>query len=114
MTVATMDDSVIYDTKITCAKIPVLNTLLLTRFTASPSHPMISIRSYFKLKGGLPDPKGSLSTCLPTPAIALANKAVEKAIMDKDLGKKHCQFFIFLVASNQSCTQTIFRTIVWA
>ena len=47
MTVATMDDSVNYDTKITCAKIPVLNTLLLTRFTASPSRPTISIRSYF-------------------------------------------------------------------
>ena len=31
-------------------------------------------------------------------AIALANKVVEKAIVDKDLSKKRGQYFIFMVA----------------
>ena len=39
----------------------------------------MSIWSYFKLKGDLPDPEGSLSTCLPIGA----KKGVEKAIVDK-------------------------------
>ena len=39
----------------------------------------MSIRSFFKPKDGLPDPNGALSTSLPSQAIALANKEVEKA-----------------------------------
>ena len=40
----------------------------------------MSIRSYFQPENGLPHPKGSLSCSLPSPAIALANKEVEKVI----------------------------------
>jgi len=58
----------------------------------------MSIQSYFKPKHGLPDPKRSLSTCLLSQTIALANKTVEKAIVDKSLGKKCTQYFIFMVA----------------
>ena len=56
-------------------KIIFLNALLLT---ASPHS-----RCQFYPKGGLPNPEGSLSICLPTQAIDLANKAVEKAFVDK-------------------------------
>ena len=69
----------------------------------------MSIQSYFKPKGGLPDPEGSLSTCLPTQAIALANKAVEKAIMDKGLGKKRGLYFIFIVASVATSSFVLFH-----
>ena len=48
----------------------------------------MSILSYFKPKDGLPDPKGSLSSILPSQAIALANKEVEKVISEKDDTKK--------------------------
>ena len=40
----------------------------------------ISIRSYFQPENGLPDPKGSLSCSLPSQAIALPTKEVEKVI----------------------------------
>ncbi len=50
----------------------------------------MSIRSFFKPKDGLPDPKGSLSACLPSQAIALANKEVEKARNEE--GKKRGQY----------------------
>ena len=39
-----------------------------------------SIRDYFHVKGGLPDPRGSLTSQLPSQAIALANKEVERVI----------------------------------
>ena len=50
----------------------------------------MSIRSFFKQKDGLPDPKGSLSS-LSSKAIALANKEVEKAITSEK-GKKRGQY----------------------
>ena len=40
----------------------------------------MSIRRYFQPENGLPHPKGSLSCSLPSQAIALANKEVEKVI----------------------------------
>ena len=49
----------------------------------------MSILSYFKPKDGLPDPNGSLSSILPSQAIALANKEVEKVISEKGDTKKH-------------------------
>jgi len=52
----------------------------------------MSIRSYFKPKDGLPDPKGSLSSCLPSQAIALANKEVEKLASEKGIGKQRGQY----------------------
>ena len=53
----------------------------------------MSILSFFKPKDGLPDPKGLLlSTCLPSQAIALANKEVEKATSEKGIGKKRGQY----------------------
>ena len=64
---------------------------------------VMSIQSYFKPKGGLPDTKRSLSTCLPTQAIALLTiKVMKKAIVDKGLGEKHGQYFIFMVALRRS------------
>ena len=64
-------------------KTAILNALLLTWFTASPYS-----RCQFEAISSL-DPEGLLSTCMPTQAIALANKAVEKIIVDKGLDKKH-------------------------
>jgi len=52
----------------------------------------MSIRSYFKPKDGLPDPKGSLSSCLPSQAFALANKEVEKLASEKRIGKQRGQY----------------------
>ena len=40
----------------------------------------MSIRSYFQPENGLSDPKGSLSCSLPSQAIALTNKEVERVI----------------------------------
>ena len=63
----------------------------------------MTIRNYFKPKGGLPDPKGLLSTYKSANAIAFANKAVEKAIMDKGLGKNLClgysNLFVLLIVT---------------
>ena len=69
----------------------------------------MSIRSYFNLNGGLPDLEASLSTCLPMQVIALANKAVEKAIMDKSYDKERCQHFIFIVASVAASSFVLFH-----
>ena len=41
----------------------------------------MSLYSYFQRQGpGLPDPRGTLSSCLPPRAIAMANSKVEKTI----------------------------------
>ena len=69
----------------------------------------MSIRSYFKLKGSLPDPEESLSTCLPTQVIPVANKAVEKAVIDKGLDKKYGQYFISMVASDAASCFVLFN-----
>ena len=52
----------------------------------------MSSRNYFKLRNGLPDPKGLLSTHLLSQAIALANKEVEKANIEKGLNKMRGQY----------------------
>ena len=39
----------------------------------------MALMRYFKTKGGLPDPKGTLSQSIPSPAITEANKEVRKA-----------------------------------
>ena len=45
----------------------------------------MALLRYFQPKDGLPDPKGALSASLPTPAIALANREVQKImIQEKD------------------------------
>ena len=41
---------------------------------------IMSILNYFKPRDGLPDPKGSLSSCLSSQAIAAINKEVEKVM----------------------------------
>ena len=69
----------------------------------------MSIQSYFKLKEGRPDPKGSLSTCPPTQAISLANKEAEKAVMDIGLGKKRRLYFIFIVALDAASCFVLFH-----
>lgn len=83
------------------------NALLLTRFTAS-RHSQSWFEATSKSKGDLLDPEGSLSACLPMKAIALANKVVEKAIVDKDLSKKRSQYFIFMVAVDAASCFVLF------
>ena len=52
-----------------------------TRYTRSQLALLeMSIRNYFQPENGLPDPKGSLSCSLPSQAIALVNKEVEKVM----------------------------------
>ena len=41
------------------------------------------ILSFIKRKDGLPDPKGPLSAAIPSQAIALANREVEKVISEE-------------------------------
>ena len=48
----------------------------------------MSIRKYFKLRDGLPDPKGSLSASIPAEAISLANTEVQKVIDSKKANKR--------------------------
>ena len=52
----------------------------------------MSIRCYFKLKDSLYDSKGSLSSKIPSQAITLVNKEVEKIINKKGGTKKHGQY----------------------
>ena len=40
--------------------------------------------------------------------IILANNVVEKAVIDKGLGKKHSQYFMFMVASDAVNTFVLF------
>ena len=47
-----------------------------------------SIRDYFHVKDGLPDPRGSLSSELPSQAIARANEEVEKVLRETGKGVK--------------------------
>ena len=52
-----------------------------TRYTRSQLALLeMSIRNYYQPENGLPHPKGSLSCSLPSQAIALANKEVEKVM----------------------------------
>ncbi len=51
----------------------------------------MSIRSFFKPKDSLPDPKGSLSSRLPSQAISLAIKEVEN-VTTSEKGKKRGQY----------------------
>ena len=69
----------------------------------------MSSQSHYKPKGDLLDPEGTLSTCLPRQAITLANKAVEKTVMDKGFGKKRVQYFIFMVASDAASCFVLFH-----
>ena len=51
-----------------------------------------------------------LSTCLPMQTIAtLANKTVEKADVDKGLGKKRGQYVMFIVASDPASSFILFH-----
>ena len=43
--------------------------------------------------------------------IALANKAVEKAVVDKGLGKKCGQYFIYMVASYEASSFILFHAV---
>ena len=91
-------------------KTAVLNALLLSRSIAS-HHSRCPVKTTLQAKGlsgGLPDPKESLSMCLPTQAITLANKVVEKAVVNKGLGKKHGQYLIFMVALDAATSLILF------
>ena len=48
----------------------------------------MSIRQYFKPMDGLPNPKGSLSACISSGAIASANREVEKALKSRKEKKR--------------------------
>ena len=69
---------------------------------------MMSIRSYFKPKDVLPDPEGSLSTCLPIGAI----KGVDKAIVDKSLGKKCGHYIIAMAPLDTASSFVLFHTLL--
>ena len=43
----------------------------------------MSIRRYSKPRDGLPDPQGCLSSAIPSHAIALSNKEVERAMSEE-------------------------------
>ena len=81
----------------------------------------MALLRYLKPVDGLPDPRGSLSSSIPTQAIAEANKEVQKAILSEaggkrgayqqysstvrsDIGKYACQhgsqFFVNMVPSD--------------
>ena len=47
----------------------------------------MALLCYMKPVGGLPDPRGSLSSSIPTHAIAEVNKEVQKAVGTADGGK---------------------------
>ena len=55
---------------------------------------IMSIRNYFRPSNGLPEPNGSLSLHIPSQAIALANKEVEKVLNeDSEVDKtKHGKY----------------------
>ena len=46
-----------------------------------------SIRDYFSVRDGLPDPNGSLSSQVSSRAIVLANKEVEKSFRRKETAR---------------------------
>ena len=54
----------------------------------------MSFRSYFNPKDGLLDPEGLFIVNMS----ANTKKGVEKAIVDKGLGKKHGHYIIFMVS----------------
>ena len=68
---------------------------------------MMSIQSYFKPKDVLPDPKRSLSTCLPIGA----KKGVDKAIVDKSLGKKCGHYIIVMVPLDTASSFVLFQAL---
>ena len=84
-----MTTTKIYGTKITRDSVATWYVVTYVRTcSACTDNVAMSIRSFFKRKDGLPDPKGSLSTCLSSQAIALANKEVEKVTSEKGIGKQ--------------------------
>ena len=60
-------------------------TIIVDRFFCTLSMSR-SIRDYFHIRDGLPDPRESLSSQLPSQAIALANKEVEKVLRESGNG----------------------------
>ena len=63
----------------------------------------MSILKYLKLnKGGLPDPRGDLSSSISPKAIALTNREVE---VEQKKAKKHGQYFWY---SELSVTIVVF------
>ena len=56
------------------------------------------------------NPKGSLSVCPPTQAIAPAKKEAEKSVMDIGLGQKRSLYFIFIVALDAAICFVLFHT----
>ena len=51
----------------------------IIRFTAASCSCEMALLHYMKPIDGLPDPRGSLSSCISSQAIAEANKEVQKA-----------------------------------
>ena len=54
-------------------------------------------------------PKGRCQHVCQWQAISLANKAVEKAVVDNGLGKKHGQYFMNMVASDAASSFVLFH-----
>ena len=70
----------------------IINTTKILRYMCSKYEPVnlavMSIRSFFKARDGVPDPKGSLSTSLPSCVITLTNKEVISSTSKMGGGKK--------------------------
>ena len=86
-----------------------------SRVGVSEEH--VYIRSFFKPKDGLLDPKGSLSSTLPSKVIALANKEVEN-VVELPLAYQYFSssclpyFFIYMVAMNTANSFTFLHANV--
>ena len=84
----------------------VMNALLLTWFNAhsrSQFEATSSRRVVFQI------PKDRCQHVCQRKQLPLRTRPVEKAIVDKGLGKKHNQYFIFMVASDAASSFVLFH-----
>ena len=71
----------------------------------------MSIQNFFKPKDCLPDLKGSLSASLQSQAVALANKEVEKQVIQKGKGKKRGPYNWYHTVQFNSCLTMILNFV---
>ena len=57
----------------------------------------MSLQKYFKAKDGLPSPSGSLSNIMTLRAVALANKEVDKVMVEAKKQKKRGRYMKYIL-----------------
>ena len=57
----------------------------------------MSLQKYFKAKDGLPSPSGSLSNIMTLRAVALANKEVDKVMVEAKKQKKRGPYMKYIL-----------------